>query len=319
MDLRSLRYFIAVVDAGSLSKAAASLYVAQPALTAQIKKLEGELGAQLLERSHVGVTPTPVGLQLYQDARRLLADAAAMQERIQHSAAGPEGSVTLAVPLLLVSLLVGPLLVRLKAAYPRIRVYVIDDMSLMVQKAMVEGRADLGILVDAPRVQGLVCRPLAEESLFLTGHDPDGRVPAQTVDGRPVVRFDAAAALPLVLQSRRFAIRQSVERIAAERGLSLNVVHEHDSTRVIRSLHLAGAGFTFTPASSVAEHPAAPAGWLRARVIEPEIVRRYHLAHPAGRPPTAATGVVAELLQALVQELIADGRWEARLTGDLAE
>ncbi|MBL8765579.1 MAG: LysR family transcriptional regulator, partial [Phycisphaerae bacterium] len=157
------------------------------------------LGAQLLERSHVGVTPTPVGLQLYQDARRLLADAAAMQERIQHSAAGPEGSVTLAVPLLLVSLLVGPLLVRLKAAYPRIRVYVIDDMSLMVQKAMVEGRADLGILVDAPRVQGLVCRPLAEESLFLTGHDPDGRVPAQTVDGRPVVRFDAAAALPLVL------------------------------------------------------------------------------------------------------------------------
>ncbi len=313
MDLRSLRYFIAVVDAGSLSKAAALLHIAQPALTAQIKKLEAELGAQLLERSHVGVTPTPVGLQLVQDARKLLADAAAIRERIQLDAVGPEGSVTLAVPLLLVSLLVGPLLVRLKQAYPRIRVYVLDDSSLMVQKAMVDGRADLGVLVDAPRVQGLVCRALAEESIFLSGLDPEGRVPTETIAGRRVVRFEAAAALPLVLQSRRFTIRQSVERIAAERGHSLNVVHEHDSTHVIRSLHIAGAGFTFTPASSVVEHPAARADWLRARVIEPEIVRRYHLAQPTTRTPTAATSVVAELLWALVHELIERGGWDARL------
>lgn len=69
MELRTLRNFIAVLEAGSLSRAAGSLYVAQPALTAQIKKLEGELGTQLSERSHVGVTPTPAGLQLYQDAR----------------------------------------------------------------------------------------------------------------------------------------------------------------------------------------------------------------------------------------------------------
>ena len=312
MDLRSLRYFIAVVDAGSLSRAAASLYVAQPALTAQIKKLETELGAQILERSHVGVTPTPVGLQLYHDARRLLSDAAAMQERIQRSASSPEGSVTIAVPLLLVSLLVGPLLVRLKAAYPRIRVFVLDDMSLMVGKAMVEGRADLGILVDAPQVQGLACRPLGEEAIFLSGPDPDGSVPCQVVDGQPTVRFDVAASLPLVLQSPRFAIRQSVERIAAEHGLELNVVHEHDSTRVIRSLYLAGAGFTFTPASSAIEHPTHRPGWLRARIVEPEIVRRYHLAQPLHRTPTPAVQAVEQMLQQQVGELIDSGAWDAR-------
>ena len=69
MDLRTLRYFIAVLEAGSLSRAAGSLYVAQPALTAQIKKLEAELGTQLFDRSHAGVTPTPAGMQLYEDAR----------------------------------------------------------------------------------------------------------------------------------------------------------------------------------------------------------------------------------------------------------
>ena len=64
MDLRALRYFITVLEAGSLSRAARSLYVAQPALTAQIKKLESELGAQLLERTHAGVSATPAGTQL---------------------------------------------------------------------------------------------------------------------------------------------------------------------------------------------------------------------------------------------------------------
>ena len=309
-----MRTFIAVVDAGSLSKAAAALFIAQPALTAQIKKLEAKLGAQILERSHVGVTPTPVGLQLYHDARRLLADAAAMQERIQRSAASPEGSVTIAVPLLLVTLLVGPLLMRLKAVYPRIRVFVIDDMSLMVQKAMLDGRADLGILVDALQLRGLRCQPLAEESIFLTGRDADGKVPCIWRDGECTVAFDVAAALPLVLQSPRFAIRQSVERIAAERGRVLNVVHEHDSTRVIRSLHLAGAGFTFSPASSAAEHQVPPAGWLRARIVEPGILRHYHLAQPTHRSPTPAAAAVADLLVAQVRDLIQSGAWDARLT-----
>ncbi len=313
LDLRSLRTFIAVVDAGSLSKAAATLFVAQPALTAQIKKLEGELAAQLLERSHAGVTPTPIGLQLYQDGRRLLADAAAIKERIQHSAISPEGSITLAVPLLLVSLLVGPLLVRLKEAFPRVRVYVLDDTSIMVRKAMTDGRADLGLLVDTPTVHGLLCEPLAQESIFLSGRDPDRRVPLTLQDGRPVVTFEAAASLPLVLQSPRYAIRQSVERIAAERGLSLNVVHEHDSTNVIRSLHVAGAGFTFTPASSTIEHPTAAPDWLYARVIDPGMARSYYLAQSATRTATPAARVVADALRALVQELIANGRWNAHL------
>ena len=112
MDLRALRYFIAVIEAGSLSRAAHSLYVAQPALTAQIKKLEAELGAQLLERSHAGVSPTPAGTQLYEDARRLLSDAEAMRERIKRLPQGIEGSVTIAVPFLLTTLLLGPVIAR---------------------------------------------------------------------------------------------------------------------------------------------------------------------------------------------------------------
>lgn len=316
MDLRGLRYFVTVVEAGSLTKAASLLFVAQPALTAQIKKLEDELGAQLLERSHVGVTPTSAGLQLYQDACRLLSDAAAMCERIRRSDDSPQGSVTIALPFLLASLLAGRLLLRVGQLYPRIRVFVLDDLSLMVQKAMLDGRADVGVLVDVERVRGLVCTPLATESMFVCGLDPSGdaaRLATIDADGSAVMQFSRAATLPLVLQSRRFAIRQSVEAAAVSRGVTLNIAHEQDSARAIRSLYLAGGGFTFTPACAMADEPMRRGTWLRARVVEPEITRRYFLAAPAEREPSQATALVSALLQDEVRAVVEEGVWAARL------
>lgn len=328
MDLRALRYFITVLEAGSLSRAASSLYIAQPALTAQIKKLEAELGAQLFERSHVGVTPTPAGQQLYEDARRLLSDAAAMRERIQRMPQEPEGSVTMAVPFLLSSLLMGPLLARLKASHPRIRVFVLDDLSLMVKKAMLDRRADIGILVDTPQVEGLHCQALATEAMYFCGHDPAGLLlpllqpPAEVAQGaaagsaRPLIDFADAAAQPLVLQSRRYAIRQRVEEAAAARGVALNIVHEHDSARVIRSLYASGAGFTFTPACALGDAPTGSAGaadWRVARVTQPDLLRSYTLATVADREPNAVMQVVMETLWAVVRQLVTEGRWEAQL------
>ena len=328
MDLRALRYFIAVVEAGSLSRAAHSLYVAQPALTAQIKKLEGELGAQLLERSHAGVTPTPAGAQLYEDARRLLSDADAMRERIQRLPQGPEGSVTIALPFLLTSLLAGPLIASLRHTHPRIRIFVLDDLSLMVQKAMLDRRADLAILVDTASLHDLQVQPMAEESIYVCGQDVDGSVapllrPAPD-GGLPHMDFAHACQLPLVLQSRRFSIRQTVEAAADARELRLNIVHEHDSARVIRSLYHCGAGFTFTPACSLSDAPAwlregakaAPTGlqpgWIVAQVAAPALLRRYFLAVQANRGGDPALQVVRQALLDQARQLITAGLWQAR-------
>ena len=331
MDLRALRYFIAVIDAGSLSRAAHSLYVAQPALTAQIKKLEGELGAQLLERSHTGVSPTPAGTQLYEDARRLLSDADAMRERIKRLPQGIEGSVTVAVPFLLTTLLMGPVIARLQTDHPRVRVFVLDGLSLSVHKAMQEGRADVGILIDTPSAPDLVCTPLAEEAMYICGQDLDGTVSAQLLPndggGLPMLPFAQAAALPLVLQPRRYAIRQTVEAAAEQLGLRLNIVHEHDSARVIRSLYHCGAGFTFTPACTLADVPPwqlqhaqlgdnpqaeQASSWVIAQVVQPELPRHYTLAVQGRRANDAATQAVAQALHRHAQALMAQGLWRAR-------
>ena len=320
MDLRALRYFITVLEAGSLSRAAHSLYVAQPALTAQIKKLEAELGAQLLERTHAGVTATPAGTQLYEDARRLLSDADAMCERIQRLPQGPEGSVSIAMPFLLTGLLMGPVIARLRATHPRIRVFVLDDSSLMVQKAMLERRADLGILVDTASLQGLQVQPLATEPIYFCGRDADQLVspllyPCRSDGNIPCLNFADAAVQPLVLQSRRYSIRQAVEQAASARQLSLNIVHEHDSARVIRSLYQCGAGFTFTPSCSLADSPQPPntdSPWIVARVCEPELQRNYHLACQLGRSQDAAVQIVQQALLQHARTLIDQGRWQAQ-------
>jgi len=319
MDLRTLRYFIAVLEAGSLSRAAGSLYVAQPALSAQIKKLEAELGTQLFERSHAGVAPTPAGMQLYHDARRLLSDAAAVRERIQRIPQGPEGSVTVALPFLLASLLMGPVLASLKRSHPRVRVFVLDDLSLMVRKVMLDRRADVGILVDTPQAEGLRCRPFAREAMFFCGQDTDGTVKKLLRKGRRArgyqeIDFAAAAAQPLVLQSRRFSIRQSVEHAAADLGVALNISHEHDSARVIRSLYLCGAGFTFTPACALGDSSSAD-DWIVARVARPELPRSYTLVTAADRPVDALTQVVLDALATQARALITCGRWQAEWTG----
>lgn len=329
MNLRTLRYFIAVLEAGSLSRAAGSLFVAQPALTAQIKKLEADLGTQLFERSYAGVAPTPAGLQLYEDARRLLSDADAVRERIQRMPQGPEGSVTVALPFLFASLLAGPLLMALRNSHPRIRVFVLDGLSLMVKKSMLDRRADVAILVDDPNVDGLQCRHFAREAMFFCGHDSDGSVTqllrkgpstsgrrGGTVapDERPEIDFSVAAAHPLVIQSRRFSVRQRVEDAARTLGVTLNIQHEHDSARVIRSLSLNGAGFTFTPACALLDSPAGQ-GWVEARVTRPELSRTYTLATAAGRPVDAIAQIVIDTLIAQAKILIADGRWEAEWTG----
>lgn len=325
MELRTLRYFIAVLEAGSLSRAAGSLYVAQPALTAQIKKLEDELGAQLFERSHAGVTPTPAGLLLYDDARRLLSDADAVRDRVLRLPTGPEGSVTVALPLLLVSLLMGPVLAALKRSHPRIRVFVLDGLSLTVQQAMLERQADIGILVDTPTLEGLHCRPLAREALYFCGHDPEGRVlpllrhPRGRGKGAtqrpPEIAARDALRQPLVLQSRRFVLRRYVEEAARELDVSLDIVHEHDSARVIRSLYLCGAGFTVTPACSLHESKHLGPGWVLARMVRPELARTYTLTTSSRKPESRAAQVVLHAIAHEVRRLIEHGHWDAQWLG----
>ena len=95
MNLRALRYFVAIADAGSFTAAAAAVAVAQPALTRQLRELESDLGVQLLLRLPRGVRLTPAGVTLYESAQRMLAEAARVRQLLANRPADSQAAVVL--------------------------------------------------------------------------------------------------------------------------------------------------------------------------------------------------------------------------------
>ena len=111
-DLRRLRYFLSVAEFGSVTRAAAELYVAQPALSLQMRLLEEEFGREIFARGPQGVRLTEFGTQLVDESRALLADVRARRERLQASNSEPQGTVTIGFAQTLGSVLALPLLDR---------------------------------------------------------------------------------------------------------------------------------------------------------------------------------------------------------------
>jgi LysR family transcriptional regulator, nitrogen assimilation regulatory protein len=122
MELRQLRYFVAIVDHGSLSRAALVLHVAQPALTQQLRQLEEELGAQLLHRSAQGVVSTDAGKVFYDHAQAILKQVADARSAVTQSAR-PSGSVTMGLPHSISGALALPLLTAAREQYPDITLH----------------------------------------------------------------------------------------------------------------------------------------------------------------------------------------------------
>ena len=129
MELRQLRYFVAIVDHGSLSRAALVLHVAQPALTQQLRQLEEELGVQLLHRSAQGVLSTDAGKVFYEHAQAILKQVADAQAAVVQSAERPSGSVTLGLPHSISGALALPLLTAIRQRYPEITLQLTEEIT----------------------------------------------------------------------------------------------------------------------------------------------------------------------------------------------
>src|ERR1700712_3653674 len=112
MQFRQLRYFVKIVEAGSFSRAAATIHVAQPALSQQIHELEERLGLQLLQRSARGVTPTAAGDVLFHEATAILHQLDQLPGIVRSSGGEAEGTVSLGLASSLATTLIGPLIRR---------------------------------------------------------------------------------------------------------------------------------------------------------------------------------------------------------------
>ena len=304
MDVRQLRYFVSIVDYGSLGKAAEKLFVAQPSLSQQMARLEDDLGVPLLLRSNHGVTPTPAGDALYRHARLVLRQMEQLKQDVTKGGGVESGSVAVGLPTTMASVLAVPLFERVQDMYPGIRLQLFESMSGYLNELLANGRLDLAILFRGSDTPGITALPVFDEALYVLG-EPGGEVSARSTTC-PLAKL---AGVKLVAPGVLNGLRLLVERTFSRENVDLNVVADIDSLPTMISIAHSGRACTILPGSAVAQLDASRLPKMR-RIVEPTIERPASICWPNGLPVHAATLAVRQTIVALITEQVTNGAWK---------
>lgn len=278
MELTTLRYFAAIVGAGHMTRAAESLGVTQPALSAMLRKLEAEVGAPLLHRTGKGVEPTEAGRAFLRHAEEAIRQADAAGAAVRQLVGLERGSIRLGGGATAATYLLPPVVSRFRREHPGVRFYVREAASGSVAQSVVSGELDIGVVtlpLKGPGVKDLLVTPWVTDELRLIA-PPGSKLASRRsfrwkeVEGEPVVAFEAGSA-----------VREVIDRAAGEAGVTLSVVMELRSIECIRQMVGAGIGVGFV--SSVA---LGAGKGLSCR--DGKVVRRLAVVRRRDRVPSPA-------------------------------
>ncbi len=303
MDLRQLKYFVGIVDAGSFSKAAERLWIAQPSLSQVISGLEADLKKQLLVRSPRGVVPTEAGKVLYRHARTMLRQMEQAKEEIKQGCLSESGPVAVGMPTTVASVLAVPLLRRIRQRYPGIRLQIFESFSGYLSELLANSRLDLALLFRDSESRGVSLQPLFDEDLCVLGN-----VGLEDLSARAACPIRCLAGLPLALPSSSQGLRLLVERTFTTADIELNVVADIDSLPTLISIAREGMACTILPQSALALLPKRSWPVIR-RLSEPGIQRPASICWSNALPKNAAMIAVRHEIAALTQELYQLGTW----------
>lgn len=305
MDSKQLRYFVHIVECGSLSKASRQLLIAQPALSQQLAKLEQQVGRPLLYRSSKGVSPTPNGLALYNHARYMLRQFDQALSIARSEAGAVEGMVSVGLPATTVAAIGLALVRRVRDRYPSILLNVVEGMSGHIGQLMRHGQLDLAVLFSGDIAPDLAIEPLFEEELFLILPAHSRLVPAQ----RRSVTLAEAAALPLILPTGAHGLRQRITAAFEERGLSKNVVAEIDSLGLLMNCVYDGMGATIKPVGAVMQEGVRGRKWRCLSISDVRLRRQNYLYSLRPERQTTVSALVAAELKETVANLLDSRDW----------
>lgn len=318
MDVRQLRNFVAIVDSGSLSKAAERLLIAQPSLSQQLRTLEEELGTQLLIRSAQGVVPTEAGKTMYRHARVVLRQMEQIREEVRDGGGSEAGPVAVGFPTTIAAILAVPLFQRVRTQYPGIRLQIFESMSGYISELLANGRLDLAMLFRDSETRGISVMPLFDEELYVMGgHLVCPEIFADASRGPRARGNDVAsgtcalarlANVPLVVPSASNGLRLLIERSFSQANVELNIVADIDSLPTLIDIARAGEACAILPSSALA--PRDPSLRPKAlRIVSPQLQRTASVCWSNSLPVGSATLAVRQCIADLIRELQSEGHW----------
>ncbi|WP_058911230.1 nitrogen assimilation transcriptional regulator NAC [Entomohabitans teleogrylli] len=299
MNLRRLKYFVKIVDIGSLTQAAEVLHIAQPALSQQVATLEGEMNQLLLIRSKRGVTPTEAGKILYTHARTILRQCEQAQMAVNNVGQTLRGQVSIGLaPGTAAASITIPLLQAVRAELPDIQVYLHENSGTLLNERLISGQLDMAVLYDRSPGAGIISQPLFKEDLFLVG---TGDYPGQSVELAQV------AQMQLYLPQDYSAVRKRIDEAFTLRRLSANIIGEIESASMLAAAIASGMGATVLPESAARALVNQTAGWI-AKITAPGLTLPLSLNQCACRSLTPQAQAVRELLMTLATSPVPERR-----------
>ncbi|QIL74308.1 LysR family transcriptional regulator (plasmid) [Diaphorobacter sp. HDW4B] len=257
MELRHLRYFLAVAECGHITRAAERLGIQQPPLSQQIRALESELGSALFHRHPKGVDLTDVGHELRAEAERLLADFHAMQQRIEAFARGERGHLRVGFTSSAAAHAFTPEVLRTcRKSHPDILLSVSENNAAEITEAVAAQRLHCGFLrVPVAQPDGLAFESLLQEESLLA-IPVDHRLARNSA--KPVM-LDELDGEKLVLVRRPGApgLYANLLALCARRNVHVEVAAEVERMMTNVNLVAAGVGLSIVPASIKGSHHQA--------------------------------------------------------------
>jgi LysR family tcuABC transcriptional regulator len=308
MELRQLRYFVRVVELGSISRAALEMDLVQSALSQQISRLEGELSARLLQRTRKGVTPTEAGMAFFREAQLALRHAeqaarAAREARLT-------GTVSVGLAPTTAAVLGLPLMHAMLERYPDVRLHMVESLSGHLTHMLNARQLDLAVLFDTDAARRWSVTPLLEEKLFLI-RSRQG-LAAKT---RTLVSIAELADVPLILPTGPHGLRSTLDAAFARAGIRPVLAAEIDSLALLMDAVDAGLGATLQPWAAVGRFPDADRRFHLAEISD-LMARRPNVLCSLSDDELSPAALAARVVLAdCARERVQSGQWVgARLT-----
>ncbi|MAU23375.1 MAG: hypothetical protein CMH13_23030 [Martelella sp.] len=300
MKLKNLNTFIEIAQAGSLSKAAGSLGIAQPALSQLVANLEHQLGATLFHRRTTGMELTPAGEMFLKYAKKISSDLEQARLDVKHASQVPAGEVSVVIAAAIANLLAPELMMRAEALFPDVKITVRRAMSYPAAQLIREGQVDVGIVPGAKSMSNVKAElAYIDEMIFAGGI-------GTPLDQPGPISFAEACRAPLVLPSQGHLTHRTIDQVAFDRGLHLNLRTRQDSSSLLRKLLACGYAYTIMPRAGMLEGVREGKLFIR-QIPDLPLTRQMFVITSTDRPNSAAVRAVRTLLWQQLERLSAEG------------
>lgn len=310
MDIRHLRYFVAVVEHGSFLSAARKLGVAQPALSLHLRNMEEELEVKLLNRHARGVVPTEAGDRLLHRARIILSEFSQIRSDVVGDQE-PKGEVRVGLPVNIADLFGVHLIEATRFRYPKVRVRIVEGMSAFLLRWLAAGEVDIAMIYGGSMPKSLAVHHAWTEELQIFAPPEPGY---KKLPNQPVTVADAVA-LPLVIPGVRHGVRAVLEAGAVSAGVVLEPTIEIDSYRQIKQVVERGLAHGVLPATAIQQDVAA-GHFVTWRLVKPQIELKAYLCYAANQPLSTSAAVLGQLTWEALRAMVKESLGGMKLTAE---